>query len=242
VLFSCGAERYTIAIFNLARPSLTLYVECVPIRLTACPLILRIMHIVIVSSAPELYRKLFRGLQDIMVYAPAKFECQFDNNTKLDVVFFDAQLGQTLITQYAQFIQQKKQTIKWLVIGAEDVPQALLYLQLGASGILRQVSEQILQDCLQTIATHQLYLDTEWVQILALRHIKKILLPFKTLTAREYDVFCMLAEGYSIAEIAEILLLSTKTAFNCQTQVRKKLNLKTQAQFYALAKKHGLVN
>lgn len=55
-------------------------------------------------------------------------------------------------------------------------------------------------------------------------------------------VFCLLAEDYSIQTIAEQLSVTTKTAFNCQAQVRKKLALKNQLQIFTLAKRHRLIN
>ena len=88
----------------------------------------------------------------------------------------------------------------------------------------------------------QLYLETDLVQILAMRQINKTLLPFKQLTAREFDVFCLLAEDYSIQTIAQQLSITTKTAFNCQAQVRKKLNLRNQQHIVEQAKNYGLVN
>jgi len=87
----------------------------------------------------------------------------------------------------------------------------------------------------------QLYLEKDLIQILALRQIKKILQPFSQLTAREYDVFCLLAENYSIQTTASLLSISAKTAFNCQTKIRKKLTLKNQLEITQFAKKHGLI-
>jgi DNA-binding NarL/FixJ family response regulator len=202
------------------------------------------MHILLISSAIESLpcTRLFERLKGITLHGANGCESLFHGNTKLDLVFFDAALGMEDITQQIQLYQQKQQSIKWIVINATDIQQSLLYLQLGASGILTQPSEKTLQDCLQSIANGQLYLEADFIQILALRQIKKTLLPFKQLTAREYDIFCMLAEDYSIQMIAELLSITTKTAFNCQAQLRKKLEIRTQQDILKLAKKHGLIN
>lgn len=198
------------------------------------------MHILLVSSAIESLpsARLFKCLKDTTLYD----ESLLNVDTKLDLVFFDAALGMEDITLQIQVYQQKKQAIKWLVIDASDIQQALQYIQLGASGILTHPSEKTLQDCMQSLSNGQLYLEADFIQILALRKIKKTLLPFKQLTAREYDVFCMLAEDYSIPTIAELLSITTKTVFNCQAQLRKKLEIRGQQGIFKLAKKHGLIS
>lgn len=202
------------------------------------------MHILLVSTAIESLpcARLFKHLKNITLHEANRLESLLNANKKLDLVFFDAALGTDDITQQIQLYQQKNQRIKWLVINVTDIQQSLQYLQLGASGILTQPSEKTLQDCLQSISNGQLYLEADFIQILALRQIKKTLLPFKQLTAREYDVFCMLAEDYSIQTIGELLSITTKTAFNCQAQLRKKLEIRKHQGIFKLAKKHGLIN
>lgn len=202
------------------------------------------MHILLVSSAIENFpsARLFERLEGTTLYDESKWESLLHVHTQVDLIFFDAALGWKGIASQIQLYQEKHPTIKWLIINATDTQQSLQYLQLGASGILTRPSEKTLQDCLQTIASGQLYLEADLIQILALRHIKETLLPFKQLTAREYDVFCMLAEDCSLQVIAELLSISTKTAFNCQAQIRKKLELRGQEGVFVLAKKHGLIH
>ncbi|MDC9729544.1 MAG: LuxR C-terminal-related transcriptional regulator [Methyloprofundus sp.] len=202
------------------------------------------MHISLVSPAIEslLYADLVRRLPDITLYKLTSLAEFLNKNKQLDLVLFDAALGMENIAQQIRLYQAKQQAIKWVVINVTDIQQSLLYLQLGASGILTKPSEETLKSCFHSIANDQLYLEADFIQVLALRKIKKTLLPFKQLTAREYDVFCMLVENYSIQEVAEQLLISTKTAFNCQTQLRKKLDISDQQGFFKLAKKHGLIN
>jgi DNA-binding CsgD family transcriptional regulator len=45
----------------------------------------------------------------------------------------------------------------------------------------------------------------------------------KSLTAREFDIFRMIAEAKSIAEIAATLNLSSKTIFNYHYMIKSKL-------------------
>jgi DNA-binding NarL/FixJ family response regulator len=66
-------------------------------------------------------------------------------------------------------------------------------------------------------------------------------LPFEELSPREFEVFRLLAEGKSIADIARILSLSQKTIANYQSLVKQKLEADTSAQMVWIALQHGLL-
>lgn len=179
---------------------------------------------------------------DITVHESTMLEDLFKTHITLDFIFFDAELGAENIIQQINLYSEKNPQIKWLVINPSDIQQSLQYIQAGASGILANPNnKKKLQNCFQSMSRDQLYLEKDLIQILALRQIKKILQPFSQLTAREYDVFCLLAENYSIQTTASLLSISAKTAFNCQTKIRKKLTLKNQLEITQFAKKHGLI-
>lgn len=201
------------------------------------------MHILLVHPLIDRlsYVAIFNNIKGVTVDARVNLESLSNKKQKPDLIFFDAELGIDNIDQQICLYQKKNHAIKWLVINITEVQQSLLYLQLGAEGILTLPNKKTLQACLLSLSNGQLYLDADLLQVLALRQINKMLLPFKVLTAREYDVFCMLAEDYSIQTIAELLSVTTKTAFNCQAQIRKKLDVKNNEQIFSLAKKHRLV-
>lgn len=203
------------------------------------------MVIAHVSSVVEnlLYTGIFQSLNDTTLLQVANVQDLPENLELVDLIFFDASLGLESIRQQVSLSQQTNKLMKWLVIEEQlYVQQSLQYLHKGAAGILVCPNEATLNDCLQSISQDQLYLDAQLIQIIAFRQIKKAILPFKLLTAREYDVFCLLAEGYSVLTIADLLSITCKTAYNSQTQIRKKLGLNKQQQICALAEKHGLIN
>ncbi len=65
--------------------------------------------------------------------------------------------------------------------------------------------------------------------------------PLKNLSTREFEIFCLLAEGLSSAEIAKRLSLSHKTVANYGTQLKSKLNVGTVAELARLAIRHGVI-
>jgi DNA-binding NarL/FixJ family response regulator len=63
----------------------------------------------------------------------------------------------------------------------------------------------------------------------------------KSLSPREFDVFCLLANGNSPREVAERLYLSYKTVCNHSTAIKEKLAVKTIAEYTLIATRHGLI-
>jgi two-component system invasion response regulator UvrY len=61
------------------------------------------------------------------------------------------------------------------------------------------------------------------------------------LSPREFEVFRLLVDGKSVAEIAELLVISPKTAGVHHTRIMQKLNANNRAQLVQIALRHGLV-
>jgi DNA-binding NarL/FixJ family response regulator len=62
-----------------------------------------------------------------------------------------------------------------------------------------------------------------------------------TLSAREFDVFLLLAKGLTAHKIADELCLSYKTVANYGTQIKNKLSVNTVAELARIAMVLGLV-
>ncbi|MDE2370474.1 MAG: response regulator transcription factor [Burkholderiales bacterium] len=63
-----------------------------------------------------------------------------------------------------------------------------------------------------------------------------------TLSAREFEVFRLIAQGRSLAECAAELKLSPKTLSNHQTVIKDKLGVSTSAALVHLAIRHGVID
>lgn len=61
------------------------------------------------------------------------------------------------------------------------------------------------------------------------------------LSAREFDVFCLLARGMTTREVATELKLSQKTVANYATTIKEKLQLGSTAALVRLAYQHGIL-
>jgi DNA-binding NarL/FixJ family response regulator len=61
------------------------------------------------------------------------------------------------------------------------------------------------------------------------------------LSTREFEIFCLLAEGLNANEIAQRLSLSSKTVANYATQIKNKLDVGTVAELARLAIRYGIL-
>jgi DNA-binding NarL/FixJ family response regulator len=63
----------------------------------------------------------------------------------------------------------------------------------------------------------------------------------KLLSPREFDVFCLLANGYTVRKASEKLCLSYKTVCNHGTAIKEKMGVETLTELALLASRQGLI-
>ena len=92
-------------------------------------------------------------------------------------------------------------------------------------------------------AAHQgrLYFMPQIAERLANLSVRGDVSPQSQLDQRGLEIFKLMAEGLTNAEIAEKLNLSTKTISNISQSVKEKLGVHRQAYITKLAVKHGLI-
>jgi len=86
------------------------------------------------------------------------------------------------------------------------------------------------------------YLSAEMAQKIALQSVSGNEDPTQRLTAREFEVFRLLAEGLSLSRVAEQLHLESKTVANYQTILKNKLGFSTSTEMVRLAIKYGVIS
>jgi two-component system, NarL family, invasion response regulator UvrY len=115
-------------------------------------------------------------------------------------------------------------------------------LQAGARGyITKRSAPEILVDAVRKIADGEIFLDADIAQRLAFQKTRGRNTPFETLSTREFEIFCLLAEGLNVNDIAKRLSLSYKTVANYSTQIKNKLDVDTVAELARIAIRHGIV-
>lgn len=118
-------------------------------------------------------------------------------------------------------------------------------LQSGASGyVLKQVGNRSLIDALDAVRQGKALLDPEVTRRVIDRMREnergREAAVFRDLSDREMEVLVQVAEGKSNAEIAEILMLSEKTARNHVSSILSKLGLSNRIEAATFAVRHHI--
>jgi two-component system, NarL family, invasion response regulator UvrY len=115
-------------------------------------------------------------------------------------------------------------------------------LQAGACGyITKSTDPQLLVEAIKKLSRGEKYIDADLAQRMAYEKSRGQDSPLSDLSTREFEIFCMLAEGLNTSEIAKRLSLSYKTVANYSTQIKNKLDVTTVADIARLAIRYNII-
>jgi DNA-binding NarL/FixJ family response regulator len=131
-----------------------------------------------------------------------------------------------------------------LVFSMHDAPVLVRRaLQAGARGFLTKASApECLVDAVRELQAGRRYLGRELSPTLLERDPHDEADRLAELSAREFEVFRLLAQGHSAGACAEALKLSPKTVANLQTAIKDKLGVATSAALVHLAIRHQVIS
>ena len=160
-----------------------------------------------------------------------------------DVVIMDLSLPGMGGLEAIRRIVARDRAARILVLSMhEDTVFVEQALQAGARGYLtKRTAPETLVAAVIQVAAGEIYLEVEIAQRLAFQKTRGRTTPFSTLSTREFEIFCLLAEGRNVAAIAKSLSLSYKTVANYSTQIKAKLEAGTTAELTRMAIRHGVV-
>jgi DNA-binding NarL/FixJ family response regulator len=171
--------------------------------------------------------------------------CQLYSELKPDVVVLDLSMPGIGGLETIRRICQRDSNAKILVFSVHDESVYIdRAINAGAKGyISKNAHPDSLIAAIQTVAAGELYIE----QVLIKQQIPR--LPtgedykaiVESLTAREFDVFLLLAKGYTAHKIADELCLGYKTVANYGTQVKSKLKVSTVAELVHIAILLGMI-
>lgn len=108
-------------------------------------------------------------------------------------------------------------------------------LQAGARGYISKSSApDILAEAILRVAAGEIYIE-ERLRKPAAGNTETPPFDLSDFSPREFDVFCLLAKGMTVREIADELRLGHKTVANYSTQIRNKLHVATLAELAHIA-------
>lgn len=135
-----------------------------------------------------------------------------------------------------------EQPVLMLSVFPEDA-YAIRSLKLGANGYLTKNSDaNDLESAIRKISEGGKYITPELAELLAFKYEVLAEKPkHQYLSNREYDIFCKLAEGKSIKEIAEEYNISDRTVSTYRYRILEKLGMANNADLTRYAIENRLI-
>jgi DNA-binding NarL/FixJ family response regulator len=140
-------------------------------------------------------------------------------------------------------ILMRDEKAKILVLSMhEDLSFANQALKLGAKGyLIKNTLGDDLVKAIEAISQGDIFLSDEIAKKIAVSSIDGGQDPINDLSAREFEIFRLLAEGLEVDAIATTLNISSKTVSNYQTMIKQKLNIHTPVELIRYAIKAGVI-
>ena len=124
----------------------------------------------------------------------------------------------------------------------EDTAHPRRVMRAGALGYLaKRSAPDTLIAAVTAVARGDRYVDAQTAQALALAQIDGDVSPVEILSEREFSVFIQLAQGKSVAQIADCLSLAPSTVGTHLYHVKQKLGASNQSELTLVALRWGLI-
>jgi len=168
---------------------------------------------------------------------------QIFGELKPDVMVMDLSMPGMGGLESIRRILMRYEKAKILVLSMhEDLSFANQALKLGAKGYLtKNTLADDLVKSIETVTQGDVFLSDEIAKKMAMQSISGNQDPVHELSAREFEIFRLLAEGLDIDAIASTLNISSKTVSNYQTMIKQKLNINTPIELIRYAIKVGFI-
>ncbi len=200
----------------------------------------------VVRAGYKSYLSLSEKIGEIHEVDSGESACQQYMQQPVDVVIMDLSMPGMGGLECIRRLINRAPHCKILVFSIHnEIIYASRAIKSGAKGYISKSSlPETLVTAVCSIAQGQSYIDAEMAQQLAVNMITEQddEYKIKQLSPREFDVFCLLANGNSPREVAEKLHLSYKTVCNHSTAIKEKLAVRTLSEFTLMATRQGLIN
>ena len=161
-----------------------------------------------------------------------------------DLIILDIAMPGRDVLDTIKDLKSMKPQIPILIFTMNPAEQyAVRVLKAGASGYINKESptEEIVS-AIRKLLGGNMYIPPNIAELLANNLKSDHEGPLhETLTNREFQIMCMIAEGKSVTEISDKLFLSKNTISNHRSHILQKLKLKNNAEITHYALKHNLI-
>ena len=168
---------------------------------------------------------------------------QIFGELKPDVMVMDLSMPGMGGLEAIRRILMRYEKAKILVLSMhEDLSFANQALKLGAKGyLIKNALADDLVKSIEIVSNGEVFLSAEIAKKMAMQSISGDKDPIHELSAREFEIFRLLAEGLDIDGIASTLNISSKTVSNYQTMIKQKLDINSPVELIRYAIKTGVI-
>lgn len=184
------------------------------------------------------------GMDVVGQAADTKSARKLYNKLKPDILVMDMSMPGAAGVDGVAHIMQDDPEAKVVMFSIHENPELVeRVLELGASGYVTKscpLAELVV--AIKVIYKGGIYVSSELAQSLVYKRMgnKKNILA--TLSEREFNIFCLVAEGKCVDEIAASLFLAEKTIANYISQIKQKLELKNNVEIVRLAIQNQIIH
>lgn len=160
-----------------------------------------------------------------------------------DVIIMDLSMPGMGGLEAIRRIKAKNPEIKILVFTMHDNVSFVEHaMEAGASGyITKNNAPNVLIHAVRQIAAGETYIEPALKSEMNVQHELGKGSALSNLSHREFQIFCLFAEGLNANDIATDLSLSVKTVANYQTQIKEKLGVTSTTDLVKLAISNGII-
>jgi DNA-binding NarL/FixJ family response regulator len=166
-------------------------------------------------------------------------------STRPDLVLLDLSLpGRSGLDVLIQ-LQAEMPEVKVLVLsGYPEKDYAVRCLRAGAMGYLtKESAPEELNAAIRKIVRGRKYVSASLADMLATElNVSDKRLPHEELSDREFQVLCLLGQGKTVSQIAELLSLSPPTVSTYRARILEKMKMEKTAQLIHYAVSNGLAD
>jgi DNA-binding NarL/FixJ family response regulator len=163
---------------------------------------------------------------------------------RFDVILLDISMPGRGGIDILKQIKSQNSLVPILILSVYPEEQyAIRAIRAGASGYLTKSCEtEILIKAIKKVASGGKYVSETLAERLVSNMSMDTEKPLHTsLSDREFEVFCKLASGKTVSEIADEMTLSVKTISTYRARILEKMNMKNNAELTHYAMKNRLV-
>lgn len=194
------------------------------------------------------YRRLLESNSDMLVIGEAEngeSGCQIWQESTPDVTILDLNMVGICGFETMHRILSKDPTAKILIFSMlNNVTMVQRVIKAGASGFISKqsgIGEMI--HAVRQVSSGKIYIESELAADLAVHaaRIENDNALLNSLSNREFQIFKLIAEGFTNAQIGEKISISPKTVSVHSMNLMRKLNLENTSQLIRMAINHKVI-